>query len=59
MGRPKKEFKIKRNGDSIQVFWSGEYVGSISLEKLCLFIIEEKRKGTERVSAQPHFIRTG
>ena len=34
VGRPKKDFKFKRNGSSLQFFEHGEYVGSLPLSWL-------------------------
>lgn len=36
--RPKKEFKIARNGDSYQAWHNDQYLGSYSTKKLCLMI---------------------
>ncbi len=35
MGRPKKEYAIRRNGNSVQVYENGGYCGSLPLAKLC------------------------
>ena len=38
MSRPQKKYRMKRNGDSLQVFEDGEYVGSVSLKYLVQYI---------------------
>lgn len=35
MGRPKKEYRISRNGNSIQLYENGEYCGSLPVAWLC------------------------
>jgi len=42
--RPRKDYKISRNGDSFQAYEKGEYLGSASVKELCLLI---KNKNTE------------
>lgn len=46
MGRPQKEYKVKRNGDSLQVYHEGAYIGSIRLERLAYLMKAEKSKST-------------
>ena len=43
-GRPSKEFKFKRNRDSLQFFIGGEYVGSFGIKTLCLMAKVHKDK---------------
>lgn len=47
--RPRKEYRIRKNGDSIQLLENGVYVGSISLKTLCHLI---KRSDTTVQLAQ-------
>lgn len=47
MGRPRKEYRLKRNGDSLQVYDRAGFVGSISLFELTRYL--RVRSGTDRV----------
>lgn len=40
-GRPAKEFKVGRNGNSFSCFFNGEYLGSISRGDLCFYVAEK------------------
>lgn len=53
MVRPKKDIKIKRNNDSLQVFEFGVYVGSIGVKELCLLV---RSRGTSAELAQAKYI---
>ena len=35
MARPKKDYKVQRNGNSLQFYRMGEYCGSLPLMYLC------------------------
>lgn len=47
MSRPVKEYRVKINGDSLQLFKESYYIGSLGLKDLYQIIMERKRKGTE------------
>lgn len=57
MARPVKEFRVKINGKSLQVYHKGEFVGSISFHKLCQLINPDYDIGTVTVTARPEFIK--
>jgi hypothetical protein len=44
-GRPKKEVVVKRNGDSLQAFRDGVYLGSISVRDLCVYVEQRQKSG--------------
>lgn len=46
MPRPSKDYKIKRNGNSVQVFFNEFYVGSVTLPRLCEMIKKDKEGRT-------------
>lgn len=46
MVRPKIEFRIQRNGNSLQFFHNGDYCGSLPLPLLCALARQEKAKDT-------------
>lgn len=52
MGRYKKDYAVRANGDSLQFYMSGEYVGSLSLKKLCGYIKSKKQNNTEYKTTQ-------
>lgn len=57
MVRPKKEFKVQRNGNSIQLFKDGYYCGSLSLNELCELAISKRRSHTSGETTQGSFIK--
>ena len=57
MARPRLEYKVKRNGNSVQVYKDGAYIGTISLPKLCLLLTPVQSKSTSEVSAQGEYIK--
>lgn len=58
-GRPRKEYKVARSGDNIQVEDAAGYAGSISLRKLCLYLRQLRGKNTDQVSAQSSAEQSG
>lgn len=44
--------RIKRNGNTIQLFDKDDYIGSISLKELCRIIQNKKKTGTKTKTAQ-------
>lgn len=52
MPREKKEYTIRSNGDSLQCYYWGDYIGSFSIKNLCEMKLEEKRKRTTNENAQ-------
>lgn len=56
MAKPFKDFRLQRNGDSLQLFKLGEYVGSIPLSRLYYLINEGGSKDTNVLTTQPDFI---
>lgn len=46
MARPKVEYKVKRNGMSLQFFERGDYCGSIPIKFLCQLARTQNRSGT-------------
>ena len=46
MGRPKKEYAIRRNKNSVQLYENGEYCGSLPLVRLCALARADRAKGT-------------
>lgn len=44
MARPSKAYKVQRNGDSLQVFEAGVYVGSMPIKVLCEMIKAQKSR---------------
>ncbi len=52
MSRPSKKYKLKRNGDSVQFFEEGEYLGSIPFKVLCLLARNRSGYGTDHLEAQ-------
>lgn len=55
MARPLKDFRLKRNGNSMQLYIRGEFAGSRSLSALCQFYGVDPNYGTTPVLAQPSF----
>lgn len=53
MARQKKYYKVMRNGESLQAYIGGVYVGSISIADLCLYIKHKKVKNTKGETTQP------
>lgn len=47
MARPRKEFSVRVNGDSLQCWISGEYAGSVSAAWLCRFVAEHRAARAE------------
>lgn len=52
MVRPVEEYRIQKNGKSVQFFESGEYCGSLPLKYLCALAKLEKAKDTILQSIQ-------
>lgn len=48
----KKTYRIKKNGESIQVYDLQGYAGSISLKDLCRIVRNRQPAGTETLLAQ-------
>lgn len=46
MARPSKLYVVKRNGESLQCYEDGVYLGSIPIKNLCLMLSSYKDKGT-------------
>lgn len=58
-GRPRKEYKLARAGDNVQVWDAEGYAGSISLRKLCFYLRQLRNKNTGRVLPQPSTEQSG
>ena len=52
MGRPKQQYGLRRNGNSLQLFLWGKYIGSESLALLCEKKLLELQKHTGLQSTQ-------
>jgi hypothetical protein len=52
MARPISEYRTKRNGAQLQVYRSGQYLGSISFPELCRIITNRSNSGTGEVTAR-------
>jgi len=48
----RKDYRIKKNGDSIQVYDLQGYAGSIPLKDLCRIVRNRQNAGTETLLAQ-------
>lgn len=57
MGRPKLLYSVRRNGNSVQLFEGGVYVGSYALPELCALVKAEKRNHTVPETAQQNYIK--
>lgn len=44
--RPPKQYKVKRNGDSLQFYDGADYCGSIPIKYLCELARVQNRKST-------------
>ena len=53
MVRPTEEYRIQKNGKSVQFFEQGEYCGSLPIKFLCALAKAEKAKNTIIESIQP------
>jgi len=53
MARPRKEYAIRRNGNSVQLFRQGVLCGSLPLSLLCELAVA-KRSG-QAITTQPLF----
>ena len=52
MVRPTEEYRIQKNGKSVQFFEKGEYCGSLPIKFLCALAKAEKAKDTILQSIQ-------
>jgi len=50
--KERSNIRVKRNGESLQVFRGMDYIGSISLTDLCQLLGLAKQIGTGRILAQ-------
>lgn len=57
MGRPKQDYRVQRNGGSLQVFDREGLVGSISLAALCEIIRRKKASHTTTEPTQTSYLK--
>ena len=57
MARPKKDARVKRNGDYLQVFDEGVFVASFSCAEMVRLAKLKKRIGTNSLLAQEGLIK--
>ncbi len=50
--RPKKEYKLKRNGDSFQAYEGNVYLGSASVKELCFYVKRKVQDKHNKIKAQ-------